>query len=471
MNRITLDEALAMGRADARELHRQYGNAALVQLMGLVGFDRVYTRAEGCLLWDEHGQEYLDFTAHFGALNLGHNPPEVLDAVRRVEERPNLLQTGLSPLTAALAQNLALLTPGELSHTFFCNSGAEAVEAALKLARIATGRKRFVYCRNAFHGKTFGALSVTGRAAYQEPFEPLLPDRTAVPFGDAAALEEALAPRDAAAFIIEPIQGEGGVILAPSGYLKTAEELCRRTGTLLIVDEVQTGLGRTGTLFACEAEDVRPDLLCLSKSLGGGVEPIGATVATERVWQKGFGSLERSRIHTSTFGGNSRAAAAALAALDIIVREDLHQRAAELGAYLLARLGALRDRHPETVRAVRGRGLLIGLEFQEPQGWVNRLSFGGAARLSQEYLASLVAGELLRRHHVMTVFTLNNPNVLRLEPPLIVTREQIDHVVDALDDVLSGARSSLGLAVRSARAALSGMWGRREADGPHEPSA
>lgn len=468
MERITLDEALAMDRTAARELYRRHGNASLVQLMGLVGFDRVYTRAAGCRLWDEDGQEYLDFTGHFGALNLGHNHPRVLEAVRRVEERPNLLQTGLSPLVAALAQNLALLAPGDLTRTFLSNSGAEAVEAALKFARIATGREKFVYCQNAFHGKTLGALSVTGRPAYQDPFRPLLPGCAAVPFGDADALEEALAAGDVAAFIVEPIQGEGGVVLPPAGYLKAAQDLCRRAGSLLIVDEVQTGFGRTGTFFASEAEGLEPDLLCLSKSLGGGVEPIGATLATDRVWQKTFGGLERSRIHTSTFGGNTRAAAAALAAIEVTLAEALPQRAAELGAYFMARLTGLRERHPEILRAVRGRGLLIGLEFQEPQGWVNRISLGGAARLSQEYLASLVAGELLQRHRIMTVFTLNNPNVLRLEPPLTVTREEIDRVVEALDAVLSGARSSLGLAVRSARSALSGLLSRRGAGNSSE---
>lgn len=466
MERITLDAALAMGRGETRELQQRYGNGAFVQPMGLLGLDRIYTRGEGCRLWDEQGRMYLDFAGHFGALNLGHNPPQVLEAVRRVEERPNLLQAGLSPLAAALMQNLAAITPGALSRTFLTASRTDAVAAALTFARRATGRARIVFCQNSFHGQPLEPVSGTGDPGTQEPFQPRALGSTSVPYGDLAALEAALAERDVAAFIVEPVQVEAGVMLPPPGYLKEAETLCRQAGALLIVDEAQTGLGRAGALFACQADGVEPDILCLAHALGGGVEAMGATVTTEPVWRKSLGSPERSRIPAGPWGGSARGAAAALAVIETIMEEGLPQRAAELGAYLVARLEALQAQHATVLKAVRGRGLLVGLEFQEPRGWANRLSFGGVARLTQEYLAILVAGELLQRHRILTASTLTNPNVLRLEPPLTVTREEIDQVVEALSQVLAGAKSSLGLAVRSARSALSGFLNRR---GTSEP--
>ncbi|MBC7325332.1 MAG: aspartate aminotransferase family protein, partial [Moorella sp. (in: Bacteria)] len=231
---------------------------------------------------------------------------------------PNLIQSSLGVLAAALAHNLAKITPGDLQRSFFCNSGCEAVEGALKLARAATGRKEIIYCHNSFHGKSFGALSVTGREKYQKPFEPLLPGCAAVPFGDAEALAYELKKERAAAFIVEPIQGEGGINVPPPGYLAQARRLCSQHGTLLIIDEIQTGFGRTGAMFACEEEGAVPDILCLAKSLGGGIMPVGAYITTDEIWKKAYGSMEKALLHTSTFGGNNWAAAAALAALQVI---------------------------------------------------------------------------------------------------------------------------------------------------------
>lgn len=444
--------AFSLNRAETRELYSRYVNPGLSKMLAALAFDRSFVRAEGIFVYDEEGAEYLDFLAGYGSLPLGHNPAGVLQAIDMVKERPAFLQATTSPLQAALAHDLALITPGDLQRSFFCNSGAEAVEAALKLARASTGKRGFVHCTGAFHGKTFGALSVSGREKYKRPFIPLLPGVREIPFGDLDALETELRKGDCAAFIVEPVQGEAGVIVPPPGFLKGASELTRRYGALLILDEVQTGLGRTGLMFACQHEEVVPDVLCLAKALGGGVMPIGATITTEEVWDRAYGGLSKALLHTSTFGGGSRACAAALAAVQEIVERDLPRRAGEMGAYLLEGLTRLKEKHP-LIRDVRGKGLLIGIEFESSAGSLtDMLSFGMLSRVTEEYLASLVAGKLLNEYRVITAYTLNNPNVMRLEPPLTVEKSQIDYVLKALDEILDAHRGFFGLA----RSALKG---------------
>jgi len=446
---LKIDEALHLSREKVKEYHKSYLNASLAGMLGLLDLDKVFGRAAGVSVWDTEGREYLDFLGGFGALNLGHNHPAVLAALEKVRDLPNLIQSSLGTLAAALANNLAKITPGNLQRSFFCNSGCEAVEGALKLARAATGRKEFIYCRNSFHGKSFGALSVTGREKYQKPFEPLLPGCTAIPFGDADALEYELKKGKAAAFVVEPIQGEGGINIPPAGYLAQAGKLCSKYGTLFIVDEVQTGFGRTGTMFACEQEGVVPDILCLAKSLGGGIMPIGAYVTTDEIWKKAYGSMDKALLHTSTFGGNTWAAAAAIAAIQVTCEENLAAAAKEKGDYFLQGLQGLKERFP-LVKDVRGRGLLIGLEFNQPGGLAARLSGGLTDRLAGEYTGSLVAGELLNKHGIITAYTLNNPNVIRLEPPLTVTYEQIDKVLGALEDIFTRHKGFFSMAASGA---------------------
>lgn len=453
----TLEEALALDARANLANHEKYVNPGLTRMMSLLAFDRPFARAEGMYVWDQEGNRYLDFLGGYGSLNLGHNHPAVAAALEAVRELPNLLQASLNPLAGALAHNLARITPGDLSHTFFCNSGAEAVEGALKTARIATGRTRIIYCDGSFHGKSMGALSVTGRKKYQQGFAPLVPGCEGVPYGDLAALEEKLAAGDAAAFIVEPIQGEGGIICPPAGYLRGARELCTRYGTLLIADEIQTGFGRTGTMFACEHEGVEPDIMCLAKSLGGGLIPIGAFITTPAVWNKAYGSMEKSTLHTSTFGGNTRACAAGLAVIDTILKEKLWENAATVGTYFLEKLKTLQERYP-IVQEVRGRGLFIGLEFRQPKGGlVDRLTGGLANKFAQEYSGALVAGELRNRHRIITAYTLNNPNVIRLEPPLIVTKEQVDQVLAALEEIFQRNKSIFSLALSSSKTVVGSL--------------
>lgn len=435
---FTLDEALHMNREETRENYHRYINPGLVEVMGLLSFDKPFVKAEGFYVWDAEDHKYLDFLGGYGALNLGHNPPEIQKAVEKVKERPNILQASLNPLAAALAANLVQVTPPGLSRVFFCNSGTEAIEGALKLARATNPhRKKIIYCQNSFHGKSFGSLSITGREKYQMPFRPLLPLCEMIPFGNLNALEQALRNNDAAAFIVEPIQGEGGVNLPPAGYLSGVRQLCDNYDTLLIVDEIQTGLGRTGTLFACEHEQIKPDIMCLAKSLGGGVMPIGAYLAKPQIWDNVYKGNDKYALHTSTFGGNSLAMAAGLAALESIITQDLAHEAAEKGDYLLAKLHELKKKH-NLIKDVRGKGLLIGIEFNQPvSGLVHKLSGGKISRLAEEYLGSLVAGELMNQYRIITAYTLNNPQVIRLEPPLTIDYPSLDLVIKALDEIMS----------------------------------
>ncbi|RYD02756.1 hypothetical protein N752_23535 [Desulforamulus aquiferis] len=304
------------------------------------------SQSQGASVFDEQGNEFLDFLGGYGSLNLGHNHPEIFEAVQKVSHLPNILQAAINNIPAALARNLAELAPGNLNKAFFCNSGAESVEGALKLAKITTGRKKIIYCHNSFHGKTIGALSVTGREKYQAPFKPLLEECIGIPFGDLSSLKDQLSPGDGAAFIVEPLQGEGGIIEPPPLYISKAKKLCSQYGTLFIADEVQTGLGRTGDLFACQLEGVSPDILCLAKSLGGGLMPIGAYITTDDIWRKAYGTMDKALLHTSTFGGNTLACAAALKTLEVTVRDELHLQAREKGSYFIGRLRQLKEKYP-----------------------------------------------------------------------------------------------------------------------------
>lgn len=452
-NFISLADAVKLSRSQVAENHKTYLNAGLAMMMGLLDFDKQFVRAAGIKVYDHEGNEYLDFLGAYGALNLGHNHPRVLAALQQVKELPNLLQASLGTVVSALAKNLAVITPGDLQRSFFCNSGAEAVEGALKLARAATGRQHLVYCQGSFHGKTTGALSVTGREKYQKVFQPLLPGAAAVPFGDLDALENKLREKTAAAFIVEPIQGEGGIIIPPAGYLTGVRQICDRYDVLLIMDEIQTGLGRTGKMFACEHEGVAPDIMCLAKSLGGGVIPAGAYITTHKIWEKAYGGMEKALLHTSTFGGNTLAAAAAITTLEVLYEENLPEQARESGEYLLAGLRRLKEKHP-LIKDVRGRGLMAGIEFNQPEGLAAKATLGLANKLSQEYLGSLIAGELMNKFRVITAYTLNNPNVIRLEPPLQVTREQINTLLAALDNILAKHKGFFSVAASSAKSVL-----------------
>ncbi|MCG0274735.1 MAG: aspartate aminotransferase family protein [Thermosediminibacteraceae bacterium] len=454
---LKIDDVEKLSRADIKKLYSEYVNPGLASIMGLLNFDRVYIRAEGCYVWDEKGQKYLDFLGAYGALNLGHNPPEVLEALKKISQKPNLLQATINPYAAALAHNLSQVAPEGLKHSFFCNSGAEAVEGALKTARAATRKHRIISCNGSFHGKTFGALSATGRDKYKTPFLPLVPGFESIPYGDLESLEGKLKEGDVAAFIVEPIQGEAGIIVPPKGFLKGARELCTKYGALLIVDEIQTGFGRTGRMFACEEEGVTPDIMCVAKSLGGGVMPVGAFITTDEVWERAYSGMEKCLLHTSTFGGNTLACAAGIASINAIKEKKLPERAAELGDYFLGKLRVLKEKYG-IIKEVRGRGLMIGIEFEPPvKGFINKITGGIINKFYEEFTGALVAGELLNKHRIITAYTLNNPNVIRMEPPLIVSKEDIDEVLNALEDIFSRYKGFMGMTLNAIKTAAGSM--------------
>lgn len=392
-------------------LYQDHVNPYLARLMSFAGFG-TEVMGEGAYITDHEGRKFLDFLGGYGVFSLGHRHPKVVQAVKdQLELMPLSGKTFFGPKQAVLAKKLADLAPEGLDYTFFCNSGAEAVEAALKFARAATGRTKFVSTTGGYHGKTMGALSVTGREKYQKPFEPLVPGAVFVPFGDLTSLESAICG-ETAAVILEPIQGEGGIHLPPPGYLAAARRLCDEHGALLILDEVQTGLGRTGSLFASTQEGVSPDLMPLAKALGGGVMPIGACMGTAEVWEKVFSS--NPLAHTSTFGGNPLACAAGIAALEVTIEEALPERAAVLGERIMTGLAGIEG---GLVKEVRGRGLMIGVEF------------------SRDEVGELVIAQMVKRG-LIAAYTLNNPKVIRLEPPLIITEEQADIAVGIVKEAV-----------------------------------
>jgi len=451
---ISLEEVYEYDRKRVRDGYREYINPGMASMLALLDFDKRFVKAEGVKVWDQQGEVYLDFLGGYGALNLGHNPAVVMEAVQKVKDAPNILQASLNPFAAALAENLARITPGDLKYSFFCNSGTEAVEAALKMARLCSEKSRILYCSNSFHGKSFGSLSVTGRDKYKTPFGPILPDCQPVEYDNLPALEERLAENDAAAVILEPIQGEGGIIVPRAGYLRGVRELCDRYDALLIVDEIQTGLGRTGKYFDCQHENVSPDIICLAKSLGGGIMPLGACIATDKVYKKAYGSMEKCLLHTSTFGGNSRAMAAGIAALGYIVDNRLDIKAGEMGGYALERMQDMKERYP-LIKDIRGRGLMIGVEFHSgEESLINKLSGGSVSRLGKEYIGAVVAGELLNKYRIITAYTLNNPNVIRLEPPLLISREQIDYMIESLGRIMEANRNAFRMVLSGVKSSV-----------------
>jgi putrescine aminotransferase len=371
--------------------------------------------------------QYIDCLGGYGALDLGWSHPEVVAAVRAQAGKSGIpTQELMDPLRAALANLLSQITPGDIDHAFLVNSGTETIEGALKIARLHTGRHDLIATVGAFHGKTLGSLSVMGKKDFRKALQPYGAQTFYVPFGDAEALERQLQICSAvgvelAGFIAEPIQGEAGAIVPPDDYWPRVRELCTQYGILLIADEVQTGLGRTGKLWGLNHWEVVPDILCVAKSLGGGVMPIGAFMGNGRIW-KAF-EEPNPFIHTTTTGGNPMGCAAAIAAIRVTLRDRLPERAAELGEYFLGKLQELAAQYPQVYSSVTGKGLLIGQHFHNPE------------------VGYKVAAGLFKRK-VLVAGTLISANTVRFEPPLIITREQIDEVLNRLSDTLKEVAGS-----------------------------
>ncbi|BAS27927.1 putrescine aminotransferase [Limnochorda pilosa] len=409
-------------------LWKDHVNEGFLQYRKSVSDD--YTAVEwsdelgGTVFYDARGREYIDCLGGFGIYSAGHRHPKVLQAVRaQLEKQAIHSQELLDPLRTYLARLLSLITPGKLQYAFLTNSGTESVEACLKMAVLTTGRHRFVAATGAFHGKTLGALSGTSKATFRQPFLPLL-HFTHVPWGDVHGLKAVFegarfSGDDVAAVVLEPIQGEGGINVPPDGYLQAARELCDAYGALLIFDEVQTGMGRTGRWFACEHWRVTPDLIALGKGLGGGVMPIGACVGTPNTWKR---YIENPFLHTTTFGGNPLACAAAVATIHVLAEEDLVEEAARKGIHLLSGFQQLAREYPDILVEARGKGLMIGLEFTD-------------------HATGYAVARGLFNQGVLVSGTYINSKVIRMEPPLTISQRQMDAVLERLEAALRRTRA------------------------------
>jgi ornithine--oxo-acid transaminase len=452
---FSLRELLASRSGEDADLWARTINPQFVRVLRTIDFDRTWTRAEGAYLWDEDGDRYLDFLGGFGMYNVGRNNPRVRAAIAEYLEleTPGMLAMGVTALPGLLAESLLARVPPRLERCLFTSTGTEAVEAALKLGRAATGRTRVLSADHGFHGLTLGSLSANGCPEFTDRFQPLLPGFERVPFGDLAALEEQLRREDVALFLVEPIQGKG-VNLPPDGYLEGAQELCRRHGTLFAVDEVQTGFGRTGTLFAFEQWGLEPDLVPVAKSLSGGYVPVGALLMARAVHEAVFDSMEHAVSHGSTFAPNELAMAAGLATLHELDEQRLVEQSSRLGARLLELTQPLVDEF-DVVREVRGRGLMWAIEFAEPPG--GSRSWRMLERMQTGLFAQLVIGPLFTKHRILTQVAGHNMAVLKVLPPLVVGDEDVETFVDALRDSIRRATRTptslmrMGLAAARAR--------------------
>jgi ornithine--oxo-acid transaminase len=434
---VDLKGLLAAG-GDEHERWARAINPQFVRVLRTIGFDRTWARADGAYLFDAEGTRYLDMLGGFGMYNVGRNNPRIRAAlIEALElETPGSVQLGVTALPGLLAEALLERTPARLERVLFTSSGTEAVEAALKLGRAATKRTRVLSAEHGFHGLTLGSLSANGNPEFSARFGPLLPGFDRVPFGDLDALEQQLRSEDVALFLVEPIQGKG-VHLPPAGYLEGAQALCRRYGTLFCVDEVQTGFGRTGRMFAFEYWGLEPDLVPVSKSLSGGYVPVGALLMSRAVHEAVFDSMENAFSHGSTFAPNELAMAAGLATLHELDEQNLVERTARLGERLLVLTEPFVDEF-EVVREIRGLGLMWAIEFGEPKS--GRLSWRMIERMQPGLFAQFVVAPLFSRHRILSQVAGHRMAVLKVLPPLVVTDADVDEFVEALSATIARAQ-------------------------------
>ena len=435
-------------RGTQYDLHTDHINPTFVKMLKTIGFDRNYTRGEGCYLWDGAGTKYLDLLTGWGVFMLGRNHPKVRQVLRQVldAQSPNLVRMDCSILSGLAAEALVRHTPDGLDRVFFCNSGTETVETAIKFSRCATGRQKIIYCEHAFHGLTTGSLAINGAEFFRERFGDLLPHTEAVPFNDLVSLEKALAKQDAAAFIFEPIQGKSCELVA-DGYLAEAQRLCRKAGTLLVVDEVQSGMGRTGKWFCFQHwPEVEPDIICVAKGLSGGFVPVGAVITRPRIMDAVFNSMERCVVHSNTFGQNDLAMAAALASIQVIEEDKLVENADELGRYTMTRLAEIGKTCP-FVTEVRGKGLMFGIDFARPENSLKlRLAWDMLHKLNFGVFGQMIIIPLLKKHHILTQVAGYHTEVIKFLPPLVATKQDMDWFLQAMQEVLADTQKFPGTA-------------------------
>jgi len=437
-----LAELMASRRGENFDLHARYLNPQLTRVVTTLGFDRLYERGEGCYLFDEHDARYLDLLSGFGVFALGRAHPVIKDALHQAldADLPNMVQMDCALLPGLLAEQLVARSPENIERVVFANSGAEAVEAAIKFARAATKRSRIVYLSHAYHGLTTGALALNGSPSFKKGFGALLEDVTEVPFGDVDALRTELSRGDVAAFIAEPIQGKGVYELDRATWQEISAAV-RRAGALFICDEVQTGLGRTGAFYAFEHYGINPDIITVSKALSGGYVPVGAMLTSDSIVRSVYRSMDQAMVHSTTFKGNQLAMVAGLATLQVFDDEHVVEHALAMGELWRTKLDALALRH-EFLHLVRGRGQMIGLEFGPPRSFRAKVRYRAVESARTALFAQSLVVPLFHRYRILTQVAADNVNIIKLLPPLIAAEAEIDQFVLALDELLGDVEHS-----------------------------
>lgn len=439
-----LKEIITTRQGENYRLHDQYVNSTLVKVLRTIGFDKVYARAEGAYLYDMDGKEYLDFLSGYGVYNVGRNHPVVKKAIQDVLslDLPNMVQMDCALLSGLLGEALIKRCPFHLDAVFFCNSGTESVEGALKFARVATGRSKILALEGSYHGLSYGSLSVTSCNSFRESAGPFLPGVEFVPLNALEQLEKKLKTEAFAAFIAEPIQGKG-VNLPEGSFFKRAEELCRQHGTLFICDEVQTGFGRTGKMFAHQHWDLEPDIMTLAKALSGGYVPAAAIVMRREIYQSMFSRMDRCVAHSTTFGRNNLAMACGLATLQVLEDEHLVENSAIRGDQLISALKELQSRY-DIIKEVRGKGLMIGIEFQQPSSFKMKMAWKGLHCVNKGLFPQMLVSPLLQKHRILSQVAGHNMDVIKILPPLIIGEKEVHRFVDGMEAVINGLTSLPG---------------------------
>jgi ornithine--oxo-acid transaminase len=465
MSEFDLQALITAHLGSELDLHAAVINPQFVRVLRTIGLDRHWARASGAYLYDSEDRRYLDMLGGYGMFNVGRNNRTVREALAAALEleTPGSVQLGVGTLPAVLASRLLERAPISLQRVLFTSSGTESVETAIKLARAASGRSRVVFADHGFHGLTLGSLSANGNPEFTDRFGPLLPGFAKVPFNDLDSVENELRQEDVALVLLEPLQGKGIVLPAP-GYLEGVQALCRRYGTLFCIDEVLTGFGRTGRMFASDHFGLEPELMTVAKSLSGGYVPVGACLVSEQVFGRVFDSMEHAVVHGSTFAPNDLAMVAGLATLHELDAQDLVARAARTGQLLLERTKPLVESYG-VVREVRGLGLAWAIEFQEPDG--SRVSWRILERLQAGIFSQLVAVPLFADHRILIQVSGHRQNVLRALPPLVLSEDDVEEFAGALEQAVAAAArlptSMMRFAARAVRAGREGNSDRQPA--------
>ncbi len=438
--KFDIQDLLVRRGSERYHLHDRYVNPQIVRVLKTIGFDRFYVRGHGPHLYDKAGNKYLDLLNGWGVFALGRNHPVVNQALKDVldADLSNLGQMDIAPLAGLLAEALISVAPSPaLERVFFTNSGTEAVEGSIKLAHAATGKGKIVFCDGAFHGLSMGSLSLNGSEMFREGFGPFLPGCERVAFNDLEALEQILSGGDVAAFIVEPIQGKG-VNIPDDDYLPEAALLCRKYGALFIADEIQTGLGRTGRMWAVEHWGAEPDLLLCAKALSGGQVPVGAILGRRDIFDKIFSKMDRAVVHSSTFGTNNMAMAAGLATLHVLRRERLIEHSAEMGRKILDDMRPFIQRY-DFVKDIRGKGLMIGIEFSAPKSLKLKAAWKLLEAANESLFCQMILIPLLKTHQVLAQVAAHKGHVIKILPALIIDDSDRKWLVSAFDDVIASS--------------------------------